>query len=216
MGTTVTVAFVDAPASQVVVRPCWRLAGVPAARRHLEQITTDHSLVAELVQSGVLTPEEAERHPQRSAITRAARDRAGDRRDVFTVAGRAGDLFLLCSDGLTDMLWRRRSPRRSSGPTRTRSGPQKHSSRPRTTQGGEDNITVVLFELVEGEPGSEPEPEPTAGRSPRRRSSRQPDAGGVAGVRRHGAGPGGRAAAIGFIALVVVVGLLALYWGISR
>ena len=83
-------------------------------------------------------------------------------------------------------------------------------------QGGEDNITVVLFELVDGEPeprveqetpaAAEPpdEPEPTAPLD-------SPD-----GVRTHGAGPGGRLASLALIAAVLVLGLLGLYWGISK
>ena len=71
MGTTVTAALVDATSGTVAIghvgdSRAYRLRGDT-----LEQLSTDHSLVAELVQSGVLTPEEAERHPQRSAITRA-------------------------------------------------------------------------------------------------------------------------------------------------
>ena len=67
----------------------------------LERLSRDHSLVQELVDSGALTPEQADRHPQAHVITRAlgaAAEVAIDRRDVTV---RPGDLFLLCSDGLT-------------------------------------------------------------------------------------------------------------------
>jgi serine/threonine-protein phosphatase Stp1 len=67
----------------------------------LQQITRDHSLVQELVESGVIRPEEAEHHPRANVITRAV----GADLDEFAldkVSGRiqVGDRFLLCSDGL--------------------------------------------------------------------------------------------------------------------
>src|SRR5262245_65530725 len=67
----------------------------------LEQLTDDHSLVAELVRRGELSPEEAAVHPQRSVITRALGTEADVDVDAFTVDARPGDVFLLCSDGLT-------------------------------------------------------------------------------------------------------------------
>ena len=70
----------------------------------LEQLTDDHSLVAELVRSGRLTPEEADAHPQRSVITRAVGTDPDVDVDAFTVPGEPGDVYLLCSDGLTDMV----------------------------------------------------------------------------------------------------------------
>ena len=71
MGTTVTAALVDEQAGAVVIGHVGDSRAYRVRDGELEQLTTDHSLVAELVESGVLTPEEAERHPQRSAITRA-------------------------------------------------------------------------------------------------------------------------------------------------
>ena len=103
-------------------------------------MTTDHSLVAELVRSGVLTPEEAERHPQRSAITRAVGTERAIDADVFTMLAEPGDLFLLCSDGLTDMLSKseiaaddRRLPSATPKPRRERWSPQRTLEAARTT-----------------------------------------------------------------------------------
>src|SRR5204862_1442671 len=70
----------------------------------LEQLTEDHALVAELVRRGELSPEEAEVHPQRSVITRALGTDPDVDVDTFTVQAIEGDLFLLCSDGLTTMV----------------------------------------------------------------------------------------------------------------
>ncbi|HYP47616.1 MAG TPA: PP2C family serine/threonine-protein phosphatase, partial [Thermoleophilaceae bacterium] len=67
----------------------------------LEQLTKDHSLVAELERSGQITREAAEHHPQRSIITRALGPEPDVEVDTCTVPGRDGDVFLICSDGLT-------------------------------------------------------------------------------------------------------------------
>lgn len=213
MGTTVTVALVDAPAGAVVFghvgdSRAYRLRG-----ELLEQITTDHSLVAELVESGVLTPEEAERHPQRSAITRAVGTESAIEIDVFTVTAELEDIVLLCSDGLTDMLSEREIASVLLDAERDPSTAAEQLVAAANARGGEDNITVVLFELVEGEPEPITYDDPAEEEAPAAGSwEREPDA----GVNRHGAGSGGRLASLALLAGVAVVAGLALYWGISR
>ena len=213
MGTTVTVALVDAPAGEVVFghvgdSRAYRLRG-----DELEQITTDHSLVAELVESGVLTPEEAERHPQRSAITRAVGTESAIEVDVFRVPAELGDLILLCSDGLTDML---SEDEIAAALVEAGRDPEAAADRlvaAANARGGEDNITVVLFELVEGEP----EPVTHADDDQQAAGTAEPtESHADDGVRRHGPGSGGRLASLALILLVLGVGVLALYWGISR
>jgi serine/threonine protein phosphatase PrpC len=209
MGTTVTVAFVDAIETQIVFghvgdSRAYRLRG-----DELEQITTDHSLVAELVESGVLTPEEAERHPQRSAITRAVGTERAIEVDVFTVTAEPGDLVLLCSDGLTDMLGENEIASVLLETDRDPPTAAEALVAAANAKGGEDNITVVLFELVEGEP------EPVTYEEPAVDEERETTPAGE-GVKRHGAGSGGRLASLALIAGVLVVGALVLYWGIGR
>ncbi|HET8968138.1 MAG TPA: protein phosphatase 2C domain-containing protein, partial [Gaiellaceae bacterium] len=104
MGTTVTAALVDAAEGTVTIGHVGDSRAYLLRGDSFRQLSTDHSLVAELVQSGVLTPEEAERHPQRSAITRALGTDPAVEVEVQTVPGEVGDLFLLCSDGLSVML----------------------------------------------------------------------------------------------------------------
>ena len=70
----------------------------------LAQITDDHSVVAELVRSGVLTPEQAASHPMRNVITRAVGTEEGVEIDLLCEERRAGDVWLVCSDGLYGMV----------------------------------------------------------------------------------------------------------------
>ena len=102
MGTTMTVALVEGGAVT--------FGHVGDSRAYLlrdgamEQLTEDHSLVNELLKSGKLSPEEAETHPQRSVITRAVGTDPDVDVESFTIETHAGDVFLICSDGLTDMV----------------------------------------------------------------------------------------------------------------
>jgi len=71
---------------------------------HLSRLTNDHSWVFEQVQAGMLTEEEAEKHPLRNVITRALGGALSVSPDASEVASKPGDVYLLCSDGLTGML----------------------------------------------------------------------------------------------------------------
>jgi PPM family protein phosphatase len=115
----------------------------------LEQLTSDHSLVAELERSGQLSPEAAEHHPQRSIITRALGPEPDVEVDTYTVTGRDGDLFLLCSDGLTSMISDEEvaSILRSSDSLEGKADALVLAA---NQSGGKDNITVVLFRLAAG------------------------------------------------------------------
>lgn len=75
---------------------CYRLRN-----RSLEQLTLDHSLVEEMVRMGRMTPEEALQSPMRNVITRALGTQSQVTPDIFTSEAEPGDLFLLCSDGLS-------------------------------------------------------------------------------------------------------------------
>ena len=124
----------------------------------LEQLTRDHSLVAELERTGQITAEAAEHHPQRSIITRALGPEPRVDVDTYTVTGRDGDLFLICSDGLTSMVTddELASILRSPG---SLDDTAEALVRAANQSGGKDNITVVLFRL--GDDGGE-ESETTA------------------------------------------------------
>ena len=68
------------------------------------QITRDHSLVEELVEAGAITKEQARLHPQKNVITRALGSEAEVRPDYFEFSLQPGDILLLCSDGLSNMV----------------------------------------------------------------------------------------------------------------
>ncbi|MEJ7817038.1 MAG: Stp1/IreP family PP2C-type Ser/Thr phosphatase [Thermoleophilaceae bacterium] len=122
----------------------------------LEQLTHDHSLVAELQRSGQLTAEAAEHHPQRSIITRALGPEADVEVDTHTHTARAGDVFLLCSDGLTGMVSDAEMESILRG-AESLDAAAEALVRVANQSGGKDNITVVLFRL--GEDGGEGEDE---------------------------------------------------------
>ena len=152
MGTTVTVAFVEG--DLVTIGHVGDSRAYRVRDRRIEQLTEDHSLAAELERSGQLSAEEARSHPQRSVITRALGTEPDVEIDTFTVEGRPGDLFLLCSDGLSSMvedagILEVLESRRGSLDTAAR-----ELVRAANRSGGEDNITVVCFELgADGETG---------------------------------------------------------------
>jgi protein phosphatase len=153
MGTTMTVALVEG--DRVAIGHVGDSRAYLIREGELEQLTDDHSLVAELVRSGKLTPEEAETHPQRSVITRALGTDADVDVDSFSVRAAPGDLFLLCSDGLTSMVDDQTILDAVEQHRPNLQEAAKALVNAANRVGGEDNITVVFFE-VDGaeEPGA--------------------------------------------------------------
>src|SRR5438093_3861484 len=146
MGTTITVALVED--GSVWIGHVGDSRAYLVREGRLEQLTEDHSLVAELVRSGRLSPEEAEGHPQRSVVTRALGTDPDVDVDTFSVEARPGDLFMLCSDGLTTMvddagilaeIDQHRDNIRAAAKALVRAA---------NRGGGEDNITIVFFEIA--------------------------------------------------------------------
>ena len=172
MGTTMTVAFVGD--ANVAFGHVGDSRAYLIRDGKLEQLTEDHSLVAELVRSGKLSPEEAETHPQRSVITRALGTDPDVDVDTFSIETAPGDLFMLCSDGLTsmvedDVILQTIEKNRDNLQTAA-----KALIRAANKGGGEDNITVVFFEIGEdvGEPLEETAQYPANHRGRRRRARR--------------------------------------------
>ena len=154
MGTTMTAALVAG--ERVAIGHVGDSRAYRLRNGQLEQLTEDHSLVADLVRSGRLTPEEADTHPQRSVITRALGTDSEVDVDSFAVEAEPGDVFLLCSDGLTTMVADEEIVAVISG-AKSLERAVKDLVKQANRRGGEDNITVVLFTV-----GAEEELEETA------------------------------------------------------
>jgi protein phosphatase len=150
MGTTMTVALVED--GKVAFGHVGDSRAYLVRDGSLEQLTEDHSLVAELVRSGKLSPEEAEVHPQRSVITRALGTDPDVDVDTFSIDTQPGDVFLICSDGLTSMIDEELILEEVSRHRSDLKAAARSLIAAANRGGGEDNITVVAFEIAaEGE-----------------------------------------------------------------
>ncbi len=219
MGTTVTVALVDEESGTVAIGHVGDSRAYRIRGDRLEQLTADHSLVAELVRSGRLTPEQAADHPHRSVITRAVGTEPSVEVDTFTLEAVAGDLFLLCSDGLTDMVDDDEILAQADAAGRDPQQLVRRLVDAANRAGGVDNITVVAFEVVEGEPAEQrPEPAPAAAGEPTvaEHAGDGPEQPPAAPVSRRGAGKGGRALALLAVLAVLAAAALLVWWSVRR
>jgi protein phosphatase len=146
MGTTTTAMIVDLEAEEVAIGHVGDSRAYRFRAGKLEQLTRDHSLVEEMRRKGQLTDAQAEDHPQRSIITRALGPEAEVKVDVQTAPAQPGDVFLICSDGLTTMLdddhIARLLGRASSMEAAVRALVDEANR-----AGGRDNISVIAFRL---------------------------------------------------------------------
>lgn len=223
MGTVVTALLVDETAGTISVGHVGDSRAYRSRAGQLEQLTPDHSLVGELVRAGKLSTEEAEQHPHRSVITRAVGTEPTVEVDTFTIAADPGDLFLICSDGLTDIV---RDTEIAQLLAASGNDPDEAAGAlvdAANRAGGIDNITVVLFEILDGEPVPRPRPETmlehtepdevtlehAVGPAPTGEVAPVP-------VRRHGAGSGGRWLALAAIVLALAVAAVVVWWSLTR
>jgi protein phosphatase len=149
MGTTMTVALVDG--DEVAIGHVGDSRAYRLRDGALEQLTEDHSLVAELVRRGELSPAQAEVHPQRSVITRALGTEPDVDVDAFAVEAAPGDVYLLCSDGLSTMVDEERIAQIVDRNREDLRGATEALIKAANDGGGEDNITVVLFDIADGD-----------------------------------------------------------------
>ena len=216
MGTTLTAALVEDD------EVSFAHVGDSRAYRfrdgELKLLTSDHSLVEELRRQGRLTDEQAEDHPQRSIITRALGPEREVEVDTMTYQARPGDVYLLCSDGLTTML---REDQIAAALTDSDNLDEAVSRlvREANEAGGRANITVVAFRLEEAEVGAEVKQEPTligptaeeagltAGALERERAAR----GGVAAPPRPRRWPRRLAGALAGVAIAAIIAGGAVY-----
>jgi protein phosphatase len=146
MGTTLTAAYLDE--SNLTIAHVGDSRAYLFRDGSLQRLTQDHSLVDELVRRGKLTEEQAAEHPQRSIITRALGPEPEVEVDTWSYPVRAGDVLLLCSDGLTSMVSEERMEEilASSDSLKTAAEALIDEA---NAAGGRDNITVVLFRVEE-------------------------------------------------------------------
>jgi protein phosphatase len=153
MGTTLTAVYVgerDVSIAHVGDSRAYRFRD-----GELLRLTDDHSLVDELLRQGRLTPEEAVEHPQRSVITRALGPEGAVEVDTRSYTGRDGDVYLLCSDGLTTMVAEDRLAE-LIGSNETLRAKGEALIAAANEAGGRDNITVVLLRLEDVDVGAAP------------------------------------------------------------
>jgi len=147
MATTVAAVLVDGDAAN--------LGHVGDSRVYLvrdgeiTQLTSDHSWVNEQIQSGVISPDQARTHPLRNVVTRALGGKPDLQVDMQQHKAKAGDILLLCSDGLTTMITDEdiaRVVREAGGDVEKAAQALVASA---NAKGGEDNITVLLIRFDE-------------------------------------------------------------------
>jgi PPM family protein phosphatase len=146
MGTTITAAIVDASGEEVGIGHVGDSRAYRLRDGKLERLTRDHSLVEEMRRKGQLTDAQAEDHPQRSIITRALGPEPEVEVDVQTVPAQPGDLFLLCSDGLTTMLDDEHIARILAAASSIDAAVRTLIDEANRA-GGRDNITALAFRL---------------------------------------------------------------------
>ncbi|WP_240941548.1 Stp1/IreP family PP2C-type Ser/Thr phosphatase [Paenibacillus sp. HB172176] len=144
MGTTIVAALIhDAHAviGHVGDSRAYKVAG-----GGMELLTADHSLVNELVKSGQLSLEEALHHPRRNVLTRAIGTDSQVSIDVQTMEWSSGDVLLLCSDGLTNMVSEEQMLTTVSSGEMDLEAKADHLIQLALEAGGDDNVTLVLLQ----------------------------------------------------------------------
>lgn len=145
MGTTMTAAMLEG--ERLVIAQVGDSRAYLLHQGALQQLTRDHSLMADMIEAGQLTPEEARTHPNRSVITRALGSDEHLRPDIYEINVETGDRLLVCSDGLSTML-------RDADIERTLcrvQDPQRCATQlvnEAIAAGGHDNVTVIVADVT--------------------------------------------------------------------
>jgi protein phosphatase len=223
MGTTMTVALVENDGT-VTFGHVGDSRAYLLRDDQLEQLTDDHSLVAELVRRGELSAEAAEVHPQRSVITRALGTDPNVDVDAFAVEAEAGDLYLICSDGLSDMVDGVEIEAIMRDHRRHLDAAARALIQAANRAGGDDNITAILFELVdEDEPDEttreyveQPSPDEEDTLHPEDHVAVPPEALAAVDEQAPQAGLGRRLLALAVIVALSVAIVVLVWWGLAR
>ena len=144
-GTTMTAAMLEG--ERLVIAQVGDSRAYLLHQGKLQQLTRDHSLMADMIEAGQLTPEEARTHPQRSVITRALGSDAHLHPDIYEINVETGDRLLICSDGLSGMIFDdqiENTLRRVQDPQRCASQLVNEA----IAAGGHDNVTVIVADVT--------------------------------------------------------------------
>ncbi|MCI5882780.1 MAG: Stp1/IreP family PP2C-type Ser/Thr phosphatase [Clostridiales bacterium] len=144
MGTTIVAAMVLGKMVYIVNVGDSRLY---VCKETLSQVTVDHSLVEEMVQSGKLQKEEMRTHPNKNIITRALGTNPEVKADCFEIEVEEGDVLLLCSDGLSNMLEDKTIESIIKQNEENMEKAAKQLVDEANAAGGKDNISVVLVRI---------------------------------------------------------------------
>ena len=145
MGTTMTAAMLEG--ERLIIAQVGDSRAYLLHQGKLQQLTRDHSLMADMIEAGQLTPEEARSHPNRSVITRALGSDPHTQPDLYEINVETGDRLLICSDGLSGMvcdndiestLARVRDPQRCASQLVNEA----------IANGGHDNVTVIVADVT--------------------------------------------------------------------
>ena len=145
MGTTMTAAMLEG--ERLVIAQVGDSRAYLLHQGKLQQLTRDHSLMADMIEAGQLTPEEARTHPQRSVITRALGSDAHLHPDIYEINVETGDRLLICSDGLSGMIFDdqiENTLRRVQDPQRCASQLVNEA----IAAGGHANLTVIVADVT--------------------------------------------------------------------
>ena len=145
MGTTMTAAMLEG--ERLVIAQVGDSRAYLLHQGKLQQLTRDHSLMADMIEAGQLTPEEARTHPQRSVITRALGSDAHLHPAIYEINVETGDRLLICSDGLSGMIFDdqiENTLRRVQDPQRCASQLVNEA----IAAGGHDNVTVIVADVT--------------------------------------------------------------------
>jgi serine/threonine protein phosphatase PrpC len=144
MGTTVTAALPRE--DRVYIAHVGDSRAYLVGKNGIKILTIDHSLVNELVKSGGITEQEAENHPQKNVLTRAIGTSSCVDVDVSEEPVTRGDILILCTDGLSNLV-DLDEIRRVAGEDESLRDRARHFIDRALERGGDDNITVVLYQV---------------------------------------------------------------------